>query len=99
MAFKIEATDPEDDPLIYQIQGPGSELFQMNSSSGEATLRAELDREVRFKCQRIYYICSAECVCLCTIVLSTFIGLIFFTDDNRCTGIYSHSLRWNPYCK
>lgn len=66
MAFKIEATDPEDDPLIYQIQGPGSELFQMNSKSGEATLRAELDREVRSKCETIYYthICYGECACV-----------------------------------
>lgn len=71
MAFKIDATDPEDDPLTYQIQGLGSEHFQMNSATGEATVRIELDREVRFSSGTIYYIyiCYAACVCLCAIVL------------------------------
>lgn len=67
VAFKIQATDPEDDPLVYQINGPGSEYFLMDRASGEATLRIELDREVRFSCGTIYYIyiCYAACVCAC----------------------------------
>lgn len=71
VAFKIEATDPENDPLTYAIEGPGSHHFQMNSNTGEATLRSELDREVRFSGGTTYYIyiCYAACVCLCAIVL------------------------------
>lgn len=60
MAFKIEATDAEDDPLTYRIEDPGSQYFQMNSASGEATLRTPLDREVK---QYITFACFMLHVC------------------------------------
>ncbi|XP_075065235.1 cadherin-related family member 2 [Mixophyes fleayi] len=47
VVFKINATDEENDPLTYGLEGPDSYYFSCNSSSGEVTLIIPLDYEVK----------------------------------------------------
>ena len=43
----VEATDPEDDTLIYGLSGPDATSFAIVSTSGQLQTKAELDHETK----------------------------------------------------
>ncbi|XP_051945200.1 cadherin-related family member 2-like [Xyrauchen texanus] len=45
-AFQIEAYDPDDDPLTYDITGTNAIHFDVNKQTGEVTIKRQLDREL-----------------------------------------------------
>ncbi|KAJ0050086.1 hypothetical protein NL108_011827 [Boleophthalmus pectinirostris] len=45
-AFKINASDPENDPLTYSISGTYASYFNVESSTGNVYLKLKLDREI-----------------------------------------------------
>ncbi|XP_067852463.1 cadherin-related family member 2 [Heptranchias perlo] len=46
-AYKIIATDPENDPLTYFMTGADSVYFKLNENTGVVTVARELDREAK----------------------------------------------------
>lgn len=63
-AFKINATDPDNDTLTYQIYGKHSDFFKMDSATGNATLIRPLNKDVRCSGGTIYYICICYAACV-----------------------------------
>ncbi|XP_073343232.1 cadherin-related family member 2 [Pagrus major] len=45
LAFTIEATDPENDPLTFTLSGPDAGYFRVNANTGDTYVRRRLDRE------------------------------------------------------
>ena len=43
----IAATDPDDDPVVYELEGPGAASFDIDRSSGQIRTSAALDHEER----------------------------------------------------
>jgi hypothetical protein len=41
----IAATDPDDDPVVYELEGPGAASFDIDRSSGQIRTSAALDHE------------------------------------------------------
>lgn len=86
-AFKIDATDPENDPLTYQISGEGSEFFRMDSTTGIAVLSRPINKDVRCRggtTDHIYHsfdmlnACMHACMCTYLIVLVNLCWLVLF---------------------
>lgn len=46
MAFHINASDPDNDPLTYRITGTDASHFDANKYTGEVKINSLLDREV-----------------------------------------------------
>lgn len=46
LAFNIEATDDESDPLTYILSGSNAPYFEVNAATGAVTVKIPLDREV-----------------------------------------------------
>ncbi|NXN92060.1 CDHR2 protein, partial [Rhinopomastus cyanomelas] len=47
LAFQLKAYDTDNDPLTYKIMGPDAYYFNVDSKSGNVTLRNSLDRELQ----------------------------------------------------
>ncbi|KAF6731331.1 Cadherin-related family member 2 [Oryzias melastigma] len=45
LAFNIEATDDEGDPLNYELSGSNAPYFDVNAATGAVTVKIPLDRE------------------------------------------------------
>ncbi|KAM3867063.1 cadherin-related family member 2 [Diretmus argenteus] len=45
-AFNILARDAENDTLVYALTGPSASFFNVNKTTGEVTVKMQLDREV-----------------------------------------------------
>lgn len=49
LAFTIQATDPEGDPLTYSLSGADAIYFVVNRITGQVNVQRSLDREVWFR--------------------------------------------------
>lgn len=53
LAFQINASDPENDPLTFTLSGPNAGFFNVEQNTGRVFISRQLDREV---CQLFSFI-------------------------------------------
>lgn len=70
LAFTIQATDPEGDPLTYTLSGADAIYFEVNQNTGQVDVRRSLDREVWFRGSGDPLVVKSLVLILCVFVFS-----------------------------
>lgn len=72
VAFTIEATDAENDPLTYSLAGANAGYFTVDKNTGAVSIKRLLDREVWCGGSRDPSVVNSFILILCVCVFSMY---------------------------